>query len=219
MPYDPDFAIRGLHCDVSRGLLMKIDAYNHIHFSSVHRWTTALLYTCTCKKQKTVCIPISKHMYTFLSGWDALCVPPTCTCTLSLESVSLSICVTVLRGHQQVSKSEVLEMYGGSHVPLRVTEPPFRHHDSKMVQFLDLFSIPEATLFADVMEVRGWDVKYCTWFSSPNGYRAMCMASLLLHVCVVCTCTCTLVYIYMYIHVYRYILFLPAIRLVCVCTK
>ena len=37
MVYDPDFAIRGLHCDISRGLLMKIDAYNHIHLSSVHR--------------------------------------------------------------------------------------------------------------------------------------------------------------------------------------
>lgn len=50
-----------------------------------------------------------------------------------------------------MSKGEVLGMYGGTHVPLRVTE---QSHDSKMVQFLDLFSIPEATLFADVMEVR-----------------------------------------------------------------
>jgi HAD superfamily 5'-nucleotidase-like hydrolase len=92
MPFDPDFAIRGLHCDVSRGLLMKIDAYNHIHLSSVHR------------------------------------------------------------GHQQLNKGDVLGMYGGTHIPLRVTDHSWDRRDSKMVQFLDLFSIPEATLFADVME-------------------------------------------------------------------
>ena len=45
-------------------------------------------------------------------------------------------------------------MYGGTHVPLRVTDDSSGRHDSEMVQFLDLFSIPEATLFADVMEVR-----------------------------------------------------------------
>ena len=57
------------------------------------------------------------------------------------------------RGHQQLSKDEVQEMYGGTHIPLRVTDHSWDRRDSKMVQFLDLFSIPEATLFADVMEV------------------------------------------------------------------
>ena len=61
-----------------------------------------------------------------------------------------------------MSKSEVLEMYGGSHIPLRVTEQSFSHHDCDMVQFLDLFSIPEATLFADVMEVRLSTTCACT---------------------------------------------------------
>ena len=51
MDYDPDFAIRGLHCDISRGLLMKIDAYNHIHLSSVHRQDS----THVCLKCVHVC--------------------------------------------------------------------------------------------------------------------------------------------------------------------
>lgn len=37
MKYHPNFAIRGLHCDSKNGLLMKIDAYNHIQLSSVYR--------------------------------------------------------------------------------------------------------------------------------------------------------------------------------------
>ena len=58
------------------------------------------------------------------------------------------------RGHQQLSKEEVHEIYRGSHVPLRVTEDSMASgRDCKMVQFLDLFSLPEATLFANVMEV------------------------------------------------------------------
>lgn len=37
LEYDPEFAIRGLHCDSKNGILMKIDAYNHIQLSSVYR--------------------------------------------------------------------------------------------------------------------------------------------------------------------------------------
>ena len=35
--FNPKFAIRGLHCDTTEGLLMKIDAYNHIQLGSVYR--------------------------------------------------------------------------------------------------------------------------------------------------------------------------------------
>lgn len=38
LDYDPQFAIRGLHCDSKNGLLMKIDTYNHIQLSSVYRY-------------------------------------------------------------------------------------------------------------------------------------------------------------------------------------
>ncbi|XP_067880487.1 5'-nucleotidase domain-containing protein 2 isoform X3 [Heterodontus francisci] len=35
--YRPDFAIRGLHYDISKGLLMKIDAFHYIQMGSVYR--------------------------------------------------------------------------------------------------------------------------------------------------------------------------------------
>lgn len=37
LPYDPNFAIRGLHYDVKRGLLMKIDAFQNIQMGTVYR--------------------------------------------------------------------------------------------------------------------------------------------------------------------------------------
>ncbi|NXC12249.1 NT5D3 protein, partial [Corythaeola cristata] len=36
--YDPNFAIRGLHYDVHRALLMKIDAFHYIQLGTVYRW-------------------------------------------------------------------------------------------------------------------------------------------------------------------------------------
>ena len=81
--------------------------------------------------------------------------------SLSVVCVCVCVCVSVCvskttpRGHQQLTKEEVHRIYRGSHVPLRVTEySTTGYHGYKMVQFLDLFSIPEATLFANVMEVR-----------------------------------------------------------------
>ena len=63
LKFDPNFAIRGLHCDIKKGYLMKIDAYNHIQLSSVHRWVGQLIiirsymYIVTCRGS----IGISQH--------------------------------------------------------------------------------------------------------------------------------------------------------------
>ncbi|TGZ65828.1 hypothetical protein CRM22_005668 [Opisthorchis felineus] len=38
--YSPDFAIRGLHYDVKKGYLMKVDAYHHIQLDTVYRGFT-----------------------------------------------------------------------------------------------------------------------------------------------------------------------------------
>ncbi|MEE6505830.1 hypothetical protein FKM82_005670 [Ascaphus truei] len=35
--YLPNFAVRGLHYDINKGLLMKIDAYHYIHLGTVYR--------------------------------------------------------------------------------------------------------------------------------------------------------------------------------------
>lgn len=36
-PYQPDFAIRGLHYDINKGILMKIDAFHYIQMGTVYR--------------------------------------------------------------------------------------------------------------------------------------------------------------------------------------
>lgn len=58
------------------------------------------------------------------------------------------------RGHFPVSADEVLEHYGGTHVPMHVMDRLPSSGNWKLTQFLDLFSIPEATLLADVLQVR-----------------------------------------------------------------
>ena len=37
LPFDPSFAIRGLHFDISRGFLFKLDAYHNIMLGTVYR--------------------------------------------------------------------------------------------------------------------------------------------------------------------------------------
>ena len=37
MKYDPGFAIRGLHFDTRKGLLMKLDSFSHIQLGTVYR--------------------------------------------------------------------------------------------------------------------------------------------------------------------------------------
>ena len=48
---------------------------------------------------------------------------------------------------------EVVELYNGTHIPAHVLDQTPGTGDTHMTQFLDLFSIPEATLFADISEV------------------------------------------------------------------
>lgn len=49
--------------------------------------------------------------------------------------------------------SEVVELYGGLHVPVRVMDNLVTSSKWKLTQFLDMFSLPEATLYADVSQV------------------------------------------------------------------
>ena len=53
-----------------------------------------------------------------------------------------------------MSPDEVAEHYGGTHVPMHVTDNLPTGSEWKLTQFLDLFSMPEATLLADIVEVR-----------------------------------------------------------------
>ena len=57
------------------------------------------------------------------------------------------------RGHSLVNPEEVFRHYGGTHVPMHVMDRAPSGSRWKLIQFLDNFSIPEATLFADVLQV------------------------------------------------------------------
>ena len=59
----------------------------------------------------------------------------------------------MVRGHTVVSPTQVLELYGGLHVPMRVMDRLSTTSKWKFTQFLDMFSLPEATLYADVSQV------------------------------------------------------------------
>ena len=52
-----------------------------------------------------------------------------------------------------MSSEEVFELYGGLHVPMHVMDNLLTSSKWKLTQFLDLFSLPEATLYADVSQV------------------------------------------------------------------
>ncbi|KAM9312769.1 5'-nucleotidase domain-containing protein 3 [Gastrophryne carolinensis] len=90
--YDPNFAIRGLHYDVHKALLMKIDSFHYIQLG------------------------------------------------------------TVYRGFDDVSDSEVIEMYEGSHVPLEQMSDFYgkSSEGNTLKQFMDIFSLPEMTLLSCV---------------------------------------------------------------------
>jgi len=42
LEYDPKFAVRGLHYDISRGLLVKVDSFMQIQLGCVYRGLTRL---------------------------------------------------------------------------------------------------------------------------------------------------------------------------------
>ena len=54
---------------------------------------------------------------------------------------------------------EVIKLYGGTHIPLNIMDDHLHRtglewkSPSNMTQFLDTFSKPEATLFADISDV------------------------------------------------------------------
>ena len=59
------------------------------------------------------------------------------------------------RGHTPVSTEEVFKLYGGTHIPAHFLNPTAADgRNIRLKQFIDMFSIPEATLLADTSEVR-----------------------------------------------------------------
>ncbi|XP_023340841.1 5'-nucleotidase domain-containing protein 3 isoform X2 [Eurytemora carolleeae] len=93
--YDPNFAIRGLHYDVEKGLFLKVDSFHQIQLG------------------------------------------------------------TVYRGREKLSDKDVLKLYKRRHLPVNYLESSFltpKPMNVKMVQLVDIFSKPEMSLMAAVMD-------------------------------------------------------------------
>jgi len=105
--YDPNFAIRGLHYDVEKGLFLKVDSFHQIQFG------------------------------------------------------------TVYRGKEKLSDEEVISLYTRRHLPINYLEAtklnakPGGGGTVKMVQLADIFSKPEMSLMASVMDLfRESEIQY-----------------------------------------------------------
>jgi len=90
--YDPLFAIRGLHYDVEKGLLLKVDSFHQIQLGTVHR------------------------------------------------------------GREKVDDENVLKLYKRRHLPVNYLESRPDNVNLKMVQLADIFSKPEMSLLAAVVD-------------------------------------------------------------------
>ena len=63
---------------------------------------------------------------------------------------------SVHKGHELLDQSDVIELYGGTHVPLYILDDEVHRTNiitGSHVQFLDTFSLPEIALFSDVSQV------------------------------------------------------------------
>lgn len=59
LEYKPDFAVRGLHYDIEKGLLLKLDSFLQIQFGAVYRGLTSVSTEEVLKMYKNRIIPIA----------------------------------------------------------------------------------------------------------------------------------------------------------------
>lgn len=59
LDYKPGFAVRGLHYDIEKGVLLKLDSFLQIQFGSVYRGLTPLSTEEVLKLYKNRIIPIA----------------------------------------------------------------------------------------------------------------------------------------------------------------
>jgi len=116
-----------------------------LHLTSVHYWTTAGL----------------------VRGLNLSLVQKTKDFTLFLFFFFL------FRGHSCVGVEELAELYGGLHVPMSVMDRRSSTDRWNLTQLLDMFSLPEATLFADISQVGWvWKMGAVTWMGC--GFISRC---------------------------------------------
>lgn len=59
LEYKPNFAVRGLHYDIEKGLLLKLDSFLQIQFGAVYRGLTPVTTEEVLKIYKNRIIPIA----------------------------------------------------------------------------------------------------------------------------------------------------------------
>jgi hypothetical protein len=59
LEYKPGFAVRGLHYDIEKGVLLKLDSFLQIQFGSVYKGLTPLSTEEVLKHYKNRIIPIA----------------------------------------------------------------------------------------------------------------------------------------------------------------
>lgn len=62
MEFRPEFAIRGLHYDIEKGLLLKLDSFLQIQLGSVYRGLTPLRYTFLSDYFESLRLECSEHL-------------------------------------------------------------------------------------------------------------------------------------------------------------
>ncbi|KAK1341512.1 hypothetical protein QTO34_017927 [Cnephaeus nilssonii] len=136
--YDPNFAIRGLHYDVQRAVLMKIDAFHYIQLG-LSTASVVLPPLHSLVPPHGVCF---SSTFSSGEGGEELTFPPVTP--RAGDSGGLSV----------VPDEEVIEMYEGSHVPLEQMSDFYgkSSHGNTMKQFMDIFSLPEMSLLSCVNE-------------------------------------------------------------------
>lgn len=58
MDYDPSFAVRGLHYDIKKGMLMKLDSFLQIELRCVYKGLTKISGSDVLKLYKSRKVPI-----------------------------------------------------------------------------------------------------------------------------------------------------------------
>lgn len=60
MEYDPRFAIRGLHYDIEKGLLLKLDSFLQIQLGSVYRGLTPVTNAEAIRLYRNRTVPLGE---------------------------------------------------------------------------------------------------------------------------------------------------------------
>lgn len=72
MEYDPRFAIRGLHYDIEKGLLLKLDSFLQIQLGSVYRGLTPVTDAEVIRLYRNRSVPLGKLIYSMFSSRNRL---------------------------------------------------------------------------------------------------------------------------------------------------